>query len=120
MAAPSKQVAEFGQAQITLPSMRGSRAAWQCGDIVLDGGVAYVLPGLANALNGDVVTGQYVGTFEIGCATGTTAAKGDAAYYDEATRLVVTGSGAGIIAIGKFSKAKVSGELVAQVRLNDK
>jgi predicted RecA/RadA family phage recombinase len=114
----ARQLADYGQAQITLPAPRGSRLVWESGDIVQVGLLAYVLPAILTGVTGDVVTGIHIGQFEVTCATGVTASVGADAYYDEANRTVVTAPGTGIIYIGTFAKAKTSGQLIATVWLN--
>lgn len=119
MALPAvRQVGEFGRSLITLPAPKGSRTVWSCGDILLDNMVPHVLVDIRDGVSGDEVIGQYGGEYEITCDTGTTASAGADAYYDEANRKIVTAPGADIILVGKFEKAKTSGQLVATVRLN--
>lgn len=113
----SRQVADFGTSLVTLPAPRGSRTAWESGDIVVDAGVPHVLININNAVAGEVVSGVYVGEWEITCASGVTAAAGADAYYDEANRTVVTAPGSGIIYLGTFEAAKASGQTVARIRL---
>jgi len=112
------QVYENGSSLVTLPAVRGSRTVWESGDIVSVGGIAHVLTGLATAAAAAVVNGATVGTWDIDCATGTTASIGQEAFYNESTRLVVTAPGTGIIPIGKFMAAKTSGQLKARILLN--
>lgn len=114
----ARQIADYGQNQITLPAPRGSRLVWESGDIVQVGLLAYVLPAIMNGVTGDVVTGVHTGIFEVTCGTAVTASAGADAYFDEANRTVVTAPGTGIIFIGQFVKAKTSGQLVATVFLN--
>ena len=114
----ARQIADYGQNQITLPAPRGSRLVWESGDIVQIGLLAYVLPAIRNGVTGDVVTGVHTGIFEVTCGTAVTASAGQDAFYDEANRTVVTAPGTGIVFIGQFVKAKTSGQLVATVFLN--
>lgn len=114
----SRQVADFGTSLVTLPAPRGSRTAWESGDIVSENGIPHVLIHINNAVTGDIVSGVFVGEWEITCASGVTAAAGADAYYDEANRTVVTAPGSGIIYLGTFEVAKTSGQTVARVRLN--
>ena len=114
----ARQIADYGQNQITLPAPRGSRLVWESGDIVQIGLLAYVLPAIMNGVTGDVVTGVHTGIFEVTCGTAVTASAGADAYFDEANRTVVTAPGTGIIFIGQFVKAKTAGQLIATVFLN--
>jgi predicted RecA/RadA family phage recombinase len=114
----ARQIADYGQNQITLPAPRGSRLVWESGDIVQIGLLSYVLPAIMTGVTGDVVTGVHTGIFEVTCGTAVTASAGADAYFDEANRTVVTAPGTGIIFIGQFVKAKTAGQLVATVFLN--
>lgn len=114
----ASQIYEAGSNIITLPAVRGSRTKWESGDIVSIMGIAHILSGLSTAIAGDSVNGVTAGTFDIDCATGTTASIGQEAFYNESTRLVVTSPGTGVIPIGKFAAAKTSGQLKARVLLN--
>jgi hypothetical protein len=89
------------------------------GDIQIAYGVmAGIAMGPQNYAIGDPMVLALDGMWEIACATGTTAAAGDNAFYNTSTKLVVTAGGADVIWIGTFAKAKTSGQLVATVHLN--
>lgn len=89
------------------------------GDILVAyGAMAGIAMGPQNYAIGDPMVLALDGMWEVNCATGTTAAAGDNAFYNTTTKLVVVAGGAGVIWIGTFAKAKTSGQLVATVHLN--
>lgn len=82
------------------------------------GPYAGVVMGTQNISIGEPAVLALKGQYEIACASGTTASAGAEAFYNTSTTLVVTAAGANCIQIGRFAKAKTSGQLVATIQLN--
>lgn len=82
------------------------------------GTYAGIVLGTQNIASGDSYVMALDGMWEIKCPSATTASAGDAAFLNLSDQDVVTSSGAGVIYIGRFAKAKVDGETVATIHLN--
>lgn len=94
-------------------------SAYTPGDVVLAyAGLYGIVVGTINIASGDPMTLSIEGAWELPCATGVTATIGDAAYWDASGVTVVATPTASTLCIGRFRKAKTSGQLVCQVDLN--
>lgn len=88
------------------------------GDIILAyTGVAGVVVGTENKLNGDQMALALDGMWKVACASATTASAGAKAYFHTATKLIVTSS-SGAVQCGLFAAAKTSGQTEALIHLN--
>lgn len=93
-------------------------AAYDCGDVVQLAGFAGIVEGLSGVASGDKMNVRIRGVFDIACASGTTLAAGVRCEWDDTAKLVVAAAG-GDFELGTVVKAKVSGELVARVAINE-
>lgn len=80
--------------------------------------MAGIVAGVVNIASGDPVTFITEGKYEFPCASGTTASLGNAAWWDSANSLVVTSRPAAGHYLGRFAKAKTSGQTVAIIDIN--
>lgn len=94
-------------------------AAYSPGDVVrLWPSMVGIVMGTQNIASGDPVTFATEGKWELPSASGTTASIGTAAWWDSANSLVVTSQPTAGFYIGRFVKAKTSGQTVAVIELN--
>lgn len=94
-------------------------AALQPGDVVrLWPSMVGIVMGTQNIAIGDPVTYAQEGKWELPSASGTTGAVGAAAWWDSANSLVVSSAPTAGFYIGRYAKAKTSGQLVAVIELN--
>jgi hypothetical protein len=94
-------------------------AAYEPGDVVeVVAGLMGVVQGTQNIASGDAMVLAIEDRWEFPAATGVTASLGDAAYWDASGETVVAVPTATTKYLGRFSKAKTSGQLVCEVLLN--
>lgn len=93
-------------------------AVLQPGDIVLAAGHAAVVAGCAAIAIGDRFAAYTKGVYEVASASGTTFAVGASVAWDDSGNLAVATT-TGTFEAGKAAKAKVSGELIVLVNLNE-
>jgi predicted RecA/RadA family phage recombinase len=101
--------------QITLTAT----AAYTPGDVVrLWPGMVGIVVGTINEAIGDPVTFATEGKWQLPMASGGTASLGNAAYWDSSSSLVVAAAPTTGFYLGRFVKAKTSGQTVAEIELN--
>jgi len=77
-----------------------------------------IVMGTQNIASGDPVTYATEGKWELPSASGTTGAVGTAAWWDSANSLIVSSVPTAGFYIGRYVKAKTSGQTVAVIELN--
>jgi hypothetical protein len=77
-----------------------------------------IVMGSQNIASGDPVTYATEGKWELPSASGTTGSIGNAAWWDSANSLIVSSVPTAGFYIGRFVKAKTSGQTVAIIELN--
>lgn len=77
-----------------------------------------IVVGTVNIASGDPVTFATEGKWELPMASGGTASLGNAAWWDSSNSLVVAAAPTTGFYLGRFVKAKTSGQTVAQIELN--
>ena len=96
-------------------------AAYSPGDVVLLATGKYgVVAGTQDIASGDPMELVIEGAWEFPAASGVTASIGDAAYWDASGETVVATPTASTKYLGRFRKAKTSGQTVCQVLLNER
>jgi predicted RecA/RadA family phage recombinase len=89
------------------------------GDVVrLWPGMVGIVLGTQNIASGDPASYAVEGKWELPSASGTTAIVGAPAFWDTATSLVVASQPTAGFYIGRFIKAKTSGQTVVSIELN--
>lgn len=118
----------------TLPSIQAIRrldhhtvtvvsaaAAYSSGEIVKnvvgDGRVG-IFAGLKACAIGDPAAFAVEGQYDVNCASATTFSSGDKVFWDDTNNIAKTTGTGGYFYIGRAVKAKVSGELVVRVEIN--
>lgn len=91
-------------------------ADWADGQVVQSAGRAGVVEGPVKA--GDMANVRIKGRYEVASASATTFAAGVTVGWNDGTNLAVA-AGTGTFDIGIASKAKIAGELVVSVLLNE-
>lgn len=91
-------------------------AAYDDGDIVNKSGLAGVVEG--PVASGDPMNVRVKGVYDVASASATTFAAGATVEFNNTTKLAVA-SAAGDFVLGLAAKAKVSGETVVRVILNE-
>jgi predicted RecA/RadA family phage recombinase len=89
------------------------------GDVVrMAPNIIGVVVGTKDIASGDSFTVQTEGKYELPCATGVTGSLGAAAWWDSSGLTVVSSAPTAGWYLGRYAKAKVSGQLVAIVDIN--
>lgn len=91
-------------------------ADYDCGDIVQVGGLAGVVEGVSGVLTGEAFNARIKGGYDVACASGTTFSEGATVEFNNTTKLAVA---SGDFVLGKAARAKVSGQTVVRVQLNE-
>lgn len=86
--------------------------------VVVFPNMAGVVVGTKDIASGETYTVATEGKYEVPCASGTTASLGNAAWWDTSSSLVVTSRPSAGHYLGRFAKAKTSGQTVAVIDLN--